>query len=188
MIGLARVGSSAEIVTLAEAKLQCRVDHDDDDTLIAAFISAACDVVAQGSGLVLGEEVWQFKTGPTFGPLSLPKSPAVALISISYLDPALEPQVAEVADFEVFIDDPISWVQPRSGKAWPICASRPDAITITFSAGPETPLAGLRVAALLLVSYWYDNRSEVSVSGVALEMPASVQSLINLHRIGWIKA
>lgn len=187
-MSLARVGAAAEIVTLDLAKLHCSVDGSEQDVLITGFVEAATEAVAQGVGMALGPETWLFKCGPAFGPVALPVSPATALVSISYLDVDLVVQTADLADFDLFVDEPISWVQPKPGKSWPRSAPRPDAIWISFSAGPVAPLPALRVAVLLLVGHWFANREAVSAAGAPLELPASVQSLINLHRIGWIKA
>lgn len=38
-----------EIVTLAETKLFLRLDHDDEDTIIATMIEAAADAVRDGA-------------------------------------------------------------------------------------------------------------------------------------------
>ena len=187
MIALTRDGDAAAgPVDLAAAKAHCRVDHDDDDALIAGFILAATGAVTEMTGLVLGLEAWSFKTGPVSGDLLLPKTPARALTSLAYVDTLGQAQTATVGDFLLIADDARPFLRPDSGKVWPATAARPDAVTVTFTAGLQVVPAELRVACLMLIGHWYEHREAVAPS--VAEMPLAAQALINLHRVGWAAA
>lgn len=187
MIALTRVGAAAAgPVDLASAKAHCRVDHNDDDSLISGLILAATGAVTEMTGLVLGLETWLFKTGPVSGDLVLPKTPARALTSLAYVDTSGQSQTATVADFLLIQDEARPFLRPSRGKAWPAAAARPDAVTVTFTAGLETVPAELRVACLMLIGNWYENREAASPS--VADVPMAARALIDLHRVGWAAA
>jgi uncharacterized phage protein (predicted DNA packaging) len=46
-----------ELITLAEVKLHCRIDKDDEDTLIQGYIEAALDVCQKHIGKQFSDEM-----------------------------------------------------------------------------------------------------------------------------------
>lgn len=187
MIGPVRVGAAAVVVTLTEAKLHLRVDHADDDDLIGALVAAATEQVSEMTGLILGAESWQFSVPRPVSTLVLPIAPVSSVTAITYLDADLVQQSADPDGFDLFSDARRPWLQPVSGGTWPVCADRPDAITLTVSAGLAALPAALKAAILLLTGHLYQQREAVS-DGQMAEVPISVRALIEPHRRGWVAA
>jgi len=188
MIALSRVGAAAAgPVTLVQAKAHCRVDHNDDDALLAVYLAAATESVSEQVGQVLGLETWAFKAGPVSGDLILPKSPARALTSLSYIAADGQLHEGDTSDFILFADAARPFLRPAPGKAWPFAAPRPDALHVTFTAGLEVVPPALSAAILMLVSHYYENRAAVG-SGPHAAMPMAVECLVGLHRVGWAAA
>lgn len=187
MIGLSRVGdASVAPVTLAELRDHLRITHTDEDTLLSIYLDAASDAVSERSGQVMGLETWTFKTGPVSGDLFLPRTPVRALTELSWIAPTGDVVAGDPADF-MLIDDPARpFLRPLPGKAWPSVAGRPDATSFTFTAGLMSVPQGLKVAVLMLAGHFYE--TAVITSGGAQSEPAAVESLINLHRVGWAAA
>ena len=52
-------GPDTEPITLAQAKLHARVEHDADDALITGFIAAAREDAEHELGRLLAAQVWQ---------------------------------------------------------------------------------------------------------------------------------
>ena len=46
----------ADLIDLDEAKLHCRIDSDEDDTLIAAYIDAALEACSKHIGRTIGDD------------------------------------------------------------------------------------------------------------------------------------
>jgi hypothetical protein len=153
-----------EPLTLAEAKLSCRVDVTDDDSLITGLIVAAREMVQARLGAQLVAATWQLSldsfptpgalsfwrggaglpsavSGPGRGPwwpgwavIRLPRSPLQRVLSVQYLDPNGVVQVLDASTYVVSTRDP-GQLAPAYGKYWPITRQQPDAVTIQFQAG-----------------------------------------------------
>jgi uncharacterized phiE125 gp8 family phage protein len=157
-----------EPVTLAEAKIQLRVDGTDEDDLIANLIVAAREEVEHATGLILTRRTVT-EARQNFGPwLALYTWPIVSIDSIAYVDAAYAPQ--SVASN--------GWVADLNARPARLAAiGRPNALpgtstTITMTAGYATPAEVpfmLKAAILLLIGIEYDRRAPTAEEASRLE-------------------
>lgn len=180
------VAPTTEIVSLADVKEHLRVDAVDDDFYISGLISAATVAVEEMTGRCVMPQTWAMSIDGASGQVFLPKSPVQSVSSIAYFDRDGASQTATVSDFHLFKDEDKAWLEPKNGFAWPATISRADALTITFVAGYAEVPPALRGAALLIIGHWYEHRE--AVGDTMTELPLALQSLVNLHRTGWIAA
>lgn len=188
MIFLSQTVAPDAWITTAECKANMRVDHSDEDDFISALASAACRAVDARTGKAIGAQTWALSLYglSSDAMLRLPVFPATAISSITYYDADDAEQSLTVSDFYLFGDDDGAYIQPKDGTSWPDTMDRPDAVTITFTAG-MTPTQTMKQAALLLVSHWYENRSATTEEQLR-DIPEGVDSLIGLDRKGWVGA
>lgn len=189
-IRVRRVAAPAtDIVILAEAKAQCRVDHADDDTLLTRLCKLASGVVQDRAGKSLVTQDWALYLHSATGCVDVPRGvfPVQSIVSIAYTDPNGDAQTASAADFEIVGDEDGAVIKPKSGKWWPVTSGQDGALVITlrsgFGAMADIP-ENLRHAALMLISHWYENRSSVDASMSAI--PDAANELIGLSRSGWV--
>jgi len=186
---LNRLGAaSVSPVTLAEAKAHLRVDTTDEDTLISGLLDAANATVQEMTGRTLAAETWALTLASVSGDLLLPKSPVTGLTAIDYFAPDGTASSSLLSDFDLLIDTDQAVVRPKIGAVWPVTQTRPDAITITFTAGYGTLPAPLRIAILMLVAHWFENREAVNIGHLASDLPLAATSLIDDFRLGWVAA
>lgn len=182
------------LVTVTEVKRHCRIDGVDDDQYVLSLVTAAqaaLDGPSSMTGRALLTQTWKLTQGRLSGTqrLVLPLPPFQSVTSLKYYDADNTQQTADIADFVVFADDDAGYIEPRT--AWPAMYDRPDAIELVFVAGygdrtqvPQTIVQ----ACLLLVGHWYEHRESVSVGVTASEVPFTVETLINMERIGWVRS
>lgn len=104
--------------------------------------------------------------------ISLPRSPLVAVSSITYLDASgtrvtLSPTLYRV------LPGPLGKVAPAVGQSWPIAAAAEGAIEITFTAGRANRAAvpaNAKAAVLLALAHVFENA----------ETPAPIETIQNL--------
>lgn len=84
------VQATTEPVTLAEAKAQLRVDHTDEDTLIAQYIKAARQHAERFTGLSLAAQTVQLVYTGEDLTIPLPLSPVASITSVTDGTDALE--------------------------------------------------------------------------------------------------
>ncbi len=175
-------------VSLIEAKAHLRVDHSDDDILIASLIGAAVDYLDGWTGILgrcLVEQEWRqdFEAGATCFPL--PLGPVTSVTSVTVAGDAVDPAnyalrtdaggQSRVEITGMSISDAVS-ISYRAGYA-----------TISQEDGPpvvperSTVPDALKVAVLLLVGNWYANR-ETSSAPSLTELPFAVSALIAPYR------
>lgn len=144
-------------VTLAEAKLHCRVDHAEDDTLLNGLIAAAVGHLDGRSG-VLGRCIM----------------PQTWRVSVQRGDVVLP--MPDVTEATAAYDAGSQALTVTASAGGPMVTITEDCDVTFTCAMPADLLATAKVAVLLLVGHWYANREAASVS--MIETPLAVDMLI----------
>ena len=176
---------ASEPVSLAEAKAQLRVNHDDDDQLIAALITAARRVVEARTGLCLIAQHWLCLRDdwPGDGEIALPVAPLAAVEEIGVIG---EDDATAVIDPAHYIADAAARpprVLLRGSRQWPRPGRAVNGIAIRveagFGASPQDVPQPLRQAVELLVAHFYAQRGDEPGGG----LPLSLGALLDPYRM-----
>lgn len=167
----------AEPVTLEVARAHLRVDHSDEDTLIAAYLTAAREQVEQATGRALVTQTWEVQQDVAcpVRPLVLPRPPVIEILSVT----SVAPDGAEVA--MTTADYRVSSGLLSPATSWPVGSVR---VQYRSGYGPPDAVPRALVAAILLgLGELYESR-EASTAKALTENPA-FRRLTNLYRIVW---
>ena len=186
---LSRVTSpAASPITLAEAKAQMRVEHDDDDAIIQRLIDAAVAFVDVQNvlGKAMITQTWAQWMGPTQSTVRLMLGPVQSVTAIKYYDIDGALQTATLTDFNIFGTPTKTTVSPKNGFSWPVAQQREDAIKIEYVIGygdaasdvPQT----IRQALMMLVAQWYENRENELIGTISKTIPFGFSDLIGIER------
>jgi uncharacterized phiE125 gp8 family phage protein len=188
----------AEPVSLVEAKLHLRVEHDVDNDLITSLLKAARQFAETWTGRAFVTQTWQLKMDrfpstegrklwprderdPSGGVIRIPKPPLSSLTSVQYVDTAGATQTLASSKYYVDTSTEPGRMVPASGESWPFVRDQTAAVTITFVAGygaaADVP-DGIKVAIKLLAASWYENREALKVGVAVATMPLAVESLL----------
>ena len=190
-MGLALVtGPDIEPVTLAEAKAHLRVDIDDDDTLIQAYVSAARDQIELMTERALFTQTYRMTLDGFWGGrcLVLPHPPVQSVTSIKYDDADDVEQTLSSSAYVVDTDSEPGSVYLAENQSWPTTRGKPRAVRVTYVAGWSTVAAvpeRAKQAIKMLVGHWYESRETVVVGMTANELPMAVRSLVAGLRVPW---
>lgn len=165
----------SEPITVAEAKLHCKVDGTDEDSWFSSFfIPQAREQAEQRTGRALVTQEWEYSLDRfPADSLTLPLPPLVSVASITYLDGAGVRQTLSFGDYQVITDELQGRVIPGYGKCWPACREWPGSVLVTFTAGYGNASAvpsGIKSWMLLAIATLYANR-EVVIDGQTSELP-----------------
>lgn len=127
---------TGQVITLEDAKAQARIDHNEEDVLIEAYIVAATDKAEQLTGVKLLTQTWDyFLDAFPCGEIQIPLSPLVTVDSVKYYDEANALQTWLSTNYDV---DPAG-LRPRlcpvSGVDWPTTYDRLNAVQIRLTVG-----------------------------------------------------
>ena len=175
-----------EPITLDEAKLHCRVDVDDDDTLITGLISAArayAEAIEWRAYLTQTIEL-HLDAWPSGNQIELPRPPLQSVTSIVYTG---EDGTEHTVDADTYVVDTArepGRIALKSGESWPSETLQVvDGIVITYLAGWEfaDDVSAMRKQALLLlVGHWYENRETATLGAVSHEIDFAVKALLGI--------
>lgn len=173
-----------EPVTVAEAKLHCRIDVEEDDALVAALISTAREHLERISRprVALSAQRWLMvlDAWPASSRIELRPWPLISVAEVRYTDAAGVEQVVASSEYAVDVYSEPGRLEMLAG--WPGGSlAALNGLQIEFTAGYEAaklPMA-LRQATLLLVAHWYEHRELAMTTGaVPKELPFAVAALI----------
>ncbi len=184
----------AVLVAAADAKAALRIEHTDDDAVIAA-ISAAAETWLDGWEGVLRRALvtqqWRIAVceADGYGRLFAPLSPVQSLEAIQYYPPDSETlTTATLSNFRLIKAPDWAYVEPKPGFSWPSVDDRPDALQAVFKIGYGDTAAAVPAtivhAAKLLIGHFYENREQTTALKLS-ELPLGVQALIAPHRLGY---
>lgn len=173
-------------VELADMKLFLRVDHDHEDSLIAALLRAATAAVEAMCGRRLIEQGWSvfLDDWPCSGVIALPLSPVTAIAEVrlhsaddtfAVIDPAHYYLDAASRPARLMLRPDRIWAKPgRIGNGIEI------RLVAGFGPSPDDVPAELAQAVKSLVAHWYDNR-EAAVSPQLQTVPLGVSAMLSGH-------
>ena len=182
-----KTAPTTEPITLAQAKLHCRVDHNDEDTLFDALIVAArqhCEGVQNRAYITQTWELW-LDNFPNKDYIEIPLPPLQSVTSVTYYDTNDDDDTFD--DYDVDTNSFVGRIVLKYNKSWPYIILRPsNAVVIEFVAGygnaaavPQT----VKQAMLLLISHWYANRETVLVGTVSRHIELAVDALLALEGV-----
>lgn len=168
---------SVPLLTIAEARAQCRIDQADEDALLAFYIQAATDAAEDYLHRGLLTQTWTVVLEEWFDELYLPHAaPLQSITSVKYR--ASEGTLTTLAS-SYYVTDTIGEpgrLMRAPNVTWPALQSdRENRIEIAYVVGWTRPAdvpAKIRQGALLLVDFFYQNRG----GDMKTDLPPAVEA------------
>jgi uncharacterized phiE125 gp8 family phage protein len=176
---------TTEPITLADAKLHCRVDGTDEDALITELIIVARQYVEGLTRRPLITQSWTYYADDFDYDVEL-KANLRSVTSINYTDTDGNSQLLDSANYSVDTFAYVGVVSPAYGLAWPYARFVNNSVAIEFVAGygvaDDVP-SPIKQAMLLLIGHFYQNRESVMVGISVTQTPMAVDMLLNPYRV-----
>ncbi len=177
---------AAEPLSLAEAKAYLRVEHEADDAVIGALVTAARMQVEALTRCALMSQTWRFvrDVWPADGRLRLNMGPLQSIVALRTYD---ESGAAHVYDAASFVLDKAALVIAAPPFALPLPGRSHAGIELDlrlgFGDGAGNVPEPLRYALRMLVAHWYENRGLVAIGASVAMIPSTVNALIASYRV-----
>lgn len=176
----------APVVSLEEAKMQCKVRHDEEDALIEMQIAAATahiDGPGGWLGRAIGEQVLEARFDSWCGSsgLELRYPPVIELVGLKWLGFDRTEVTGNVSSVEL-IDRTI---YPLASAPWNGGHWGREAIRVQYRAGYADVPEPIKAAILLMVSDMYRSRETFVKGAVVSKVPMSttVENLLQSLRV-----
>jgi uncharacterized phiE125 gp8 family phage protein len=181
-------GPAVEPITLAEAKQFIRVEHNDDDDIIAALIAGARIHVETQTRRALITQSWRLTRDvwPELGCIPVLPVPLRTLDAARVYRSDGSTLAIDVAVFAVDkVAAPARLAFTRG--AFPVPERTVAGIEVDVTCGygnaPANVPEPLRQAIRLLVAHWYENRGLVALGHEIAVLPQTVAALIAPYRV-----
>lgn len=177
------IDATTQPVTLAEARLHCRLDGHDEDGYLSDLIVKATRQFQRLFSRQFVTATWILYLDSFPAEILLKKLPVATIASIYYVDNDGTSRLLAAAGYQVQKESPDNpaRIKPAYGLTWP--STRGDiynAVTVTFTAGygaasavPKT----VKHAILMVVGHWHEYREPVT-DNVVNEVPYAVDWLM----------
>ena len=190
MYGLVTItGPAYGLVTVEEAKEHLRIDHEDEDRLIGAWVRAASELAESYCGkrwitqtLRLTLAAWPTAViSGVCGAIPLPVEPVASVELLKYFDAGGTEVEIDAADYQTWLDHSPPLVCPGPQQSWPqLQSGKVKPVTVEFTAGTalnDVPEA-VRTAIMLTLGNWDENRGDQNVL-IARGLPPTAKFLLD---------
>lgn len=176
-------------VSLTDMQKHSRIDADDDDASLGAYIAAATRHVENLAGQRLITQTWTQSFSGLADRLYLDVAPVSAITGITYYDADNASQTLTSSLYRLQKAREGVYVEQDSGSTYPDTYVRADAVTVTMTAGygaagSATPQE-LRQAIMLIAAQWYEMRED-AMPMESRPIPNGALALIAPQRRGWL--
>jgi uncharacterized phiE125 gp8 family phage protein len=160
------IGPSVEPITLAQAKVQCKLDpdYDDEDEALQIYIQAARELVEEitGRSLITQTRVLRFDTFPLCYEISLDYGRLIEVETLEYYNDS--ETLTTLSSSAYWTDTHSEIPRIRVKESWPSTYDRPNAVVITYTAGygdePSNIPGPLIEAVKRIVASMYEHRGD----------------------------
>lgn len=185
MIPILLTPPDVEPISLAQAKNWLRIDHADEDELVAALIASARLVVESASGRMLILQTWrlvmdEWPAGDIVVPLA-PVRQIIALRTLSTAGTGVPVPPSSYVASAIGGQGRVRFLSSPPAPQRPIGGIEID-VEIGFSPNPQGVPETLKTAMRLLVARWYEQRGDVESDGAFECMPPAIAALIAPYR------
>ncbi len=180
-----------EPVSLAEAKVQARVDSETDDAYIQTLISVARQYVEDQLDVTLLTTTWEasYDLFPVWA-IILPRPPLqTGTITVTYRlgDGAASTRSSASSHFRVDTRTIPGRIYPNWSETWPAVRGDENSVVVNYTAGYGNDGTSVppvvRHLILLLVAHWYDTRQIVGPGNIGT-MPKTFETLLAAADLG----
>lgn len=167
-------------IDLASAKLHCRVDIADDDTLITALITAATEMAEQKTGRAIMTQTLELTLDAFPEAFELTRVPVQSVTSVKYYDTTGTQQTLSNTLYALDAADDFGFahISPVYGGTWPTTRDQINAVAVRYVAGYADAASvpqSIKNWILLMVSTMYANRETEAYSSRAVSTTVQMQ-------------
>lgn len=181
---------SVEPVTLAEAKLNARIDGTEFDSLIPGLIASARETCEQQLSRALLEQTWELALDAfPDDAIQLNRPRVMSIVSVKYIDTAGVEQTLSSSLYTLDADTLPGYVLPAYGTEWPSTRDgTANAVRVRFTCGygttassvPESVKRWIKVHVALAL------RQPEAASDRPLSPVPYLDNLLDRERWSWV--
>jgi uncharacterized phiE125 gp8 family phage protein len=171
-------GPVLEPVTLAEAKLWCRIDDDDteQDAMVLLLIQAMREYAEQLTGRSFAQQTLELSLDAFPDVIELPHSPVSSVTSITYIDGdgATQTLGGSPTEFQEDLYSEPARLVPLTGESWPTTADVLNAVRVRYVTGYANVTAipnQVRLWIQTRISTLFEHREQLIVGGQVQALP-----------------
>lgn len=182
-----KTAANLEVLTLAEAKEQLRVDSDitEDDSLITALVAQATDYAEKRTRQPLLTQTWTAFADRFCDVMEL-KPNLQNVVAVKYIDVDGVLQTLDTSIYNTDKQSVVGAIYLAYGQTWPTVRCERHAVQIEFTCGydaadkiPDTIISAIK----LLITDWYEFRGSAVIGSISSEVPISVDRLLDLNKV-----
>lgn len=149
-----------EPITLAELKLQARIDGSTDDDILEIYIQAAREACEHRIGRPIVSQTIRRTSDdwPADDDIELLRAPVQSITSVTYIDANGDTQTVDSSTYTLDNADEHgpAWVLLQDGEEWPETGDYGNAVMVTFVAGygAATAVPAALKAWILMAAAW----------------------------------
>jgi len=175
-----------EPITLDEAKLHCRIDAGDENSIVTALIKIARQYVERITNRALITQTWELRLDDWPSEIWLTRPPVQSITSIKYLDTDGVEQTWSDALYQTDLYAEPARISPIYGESYPdLETGAYNRVIVRFVNGYGDAASQIPTPIIqsmeIMISHWFQNRELILTDigrNAPIEIPLSAQALL----------